>query len=252
MSFELWDRWPEGTSFDRVVIRSTGDYCWKWREFEEWVRRMGADSQLVNPPATALWSADKNYLKELAIKGVPTIPTEFVSFPTVDRVLTAGADLGGKRLILKPVRSAGGRQVALIDGLDTKSAMSALDRTGTQLTVMVQQFHEEIFDGEISLIFIAGEFSHAVMKMPADGSFLTQAHFGGDAEPIKPKDEVLNVALHAMEQVEYPWAFARVDVLPIQGIGPAVVEIELLEPDLFLRFSQEATNRLAQAILGAE
>ena len=55
--------------FDRVALRSPWDYAQRLPEFRAWLDRVAAVTEVVNPPATVLWSLDKRYLRELETRG---------------------------------------------------------------------------------------------------------------------------------------------------------------------------------------
>jgi glutathione synthase/RimK-type ligase-like ATP-grasp enzyme len=115
--------------------------------------------------------------------------------------------------------------------------------------VMVQPFLETLaLDGELSLVFLGGEFSHAVLKRAAAGEFRVQSRYGGTVTRVDPPAEWVTQARSILESVPGPWLYARVDgcILDARFV---LVELEMLEPDLFLNYEPEAPRRFADALL---
>jgi glutathione synthase/RimK-type ligase-like ATP-grasp enzyme len=122
----------------------------------------------------------------------------------------------------------------------------ALAATGE---VMVQPLVESLVrEGEWSLVFLGGEFSHAVLKRPASGDFRVQGHHGGTVERAEPAAEWIEEARSILEAVRGPWLYARVDGCIVDGRF-LLMELEMLEPDLFFGFESTAAPRFARALL---
>lgn len=241
---------PKAQHFDAGIVRSTWDYAWRASVFRGWLESTASTLRLFNPLPTLLWSMDKRYLLELEAGGASTIPTVLTCNPTAGSIRAAADTNGWSDIVMKSVVSAGGRQVARAIATDPPSIMAALEKTGVSSPVLVQPFVPEIDRGEYSLIFLDGAYSHAVLKTPASGAFLVQEHYGGSVKVTQPPADAIAVAERALDLVANPWIYARVDLVVGELSGPMVVEIELLEPDLFLRYADGSAERLAQALLG--
>lgn len=225
---------------DLVVIRTTWDYTHTPTEFVEALRRCAAP--LWNPLEVVEGNIHKRYLLDLAAAGVPVVPT---------RLLVPGAELTGVvgRIVLKPEISAGADGVGLFDATDPAAAahlVSLLERGD----VLLQPYMAEVETGERSLIYLGGEFSHAVHKVPATGDFRVQEHHGGRSEACRPTADELRVADLALAGVRTDLLYARVDLL-VTADGPLLMELELVEPSLFLELDERAPGRLADAIAAA-
>lgn len=230
-----------------VCIRSTWDYHRRWPEFRGWVESFTAHpGRLWNPPATVLWNADKIYLRELAGAGV-TIPRTWW-FEPGERPdwLALVRDAGVGRAVLKPRVSATAHGTYVVEpGRRLSDAEWApLEQSGS----LVQSFVPEIETGECSLVFIEGEFSHAVLKRPIPGDFRVQHDFGGRLEPLAPAVGVRAFAERVLAAVPHAWVYARVDLVDTPR-GPRLMELELIEPDLFLSRAPAAAARLAEALV---
>lgn len=243
-----WDTIEPAASGDRAVcLRSTWDYHRRWTEFRAWIEAFAAAAgRLWNPAPTVLWNADKIYLRELADAGVrmpATIWTEPGTRPSLDRFLD---ERGVRRAVLKPRISATAHGTFLIERGRrlTESEWAPLEATGA----LLQTFVPEIADGEAWLVFIDGTFTHAVLKRPVREEFRVQRDFGGSIEPLEPSRSLRAFAERVLSTVSQAWVYARMDI--VQGAGaPVLMELELIEPDLFFSHCPTAAERLAAALL---
>jgi glutathione synthase/RimK-type ligase-like ATP-grasp enzyme len=246
-----WDEpgidWPR---FDAVVLRSCWDYHQRLTEFRDWLRALDrGGARLWNPADVVRWNLDKTYLRDLRSAGIPVPDTVW---------LDAGAapDLGGlletrswARAVVKPRVS-----LSAHDTWVTDSARAAADQARFAALVrsrgaLVQEFVPEVTaHGELSLMHVAGAFTHAVKKRAGPDDFRVQRQYGGSAEPVAASAVALEGARRALAVVPGPWLYARVDGVERDGRF-VVMELEVIEPELFLVWSSEAAHRFAQAIL---
>jgi len=237
------------SSFDLVLIRSAWDYTERPQEFLAWLRRMEAEEvPLWNPPGLAAWNADKRYLRELGMAGVPVVPTRWVEpgeGVTLPEIMRAA---GWARAVVKPVVSANARDTWTATG--SAADQRRFDELAGRRPVMVQPFLDEIaVEGEWSLVFFGGELSHAALKRPAAGDFRVQEAHGGTTRAARPDAATVAAAAAALDAVPFPWLYARVDGVRIGGAFH-VMELEMLEPSLFLAIDPEgAPARFADAAL---
>ena len=232
-----------------ICLRSTWDYHYRWPEFSAWLDRgEQARARLINPLATVRWNADKIYLRELAAAGVPIPPTIWLAAD--DRITAQGITralkaLGASDGVLKPRVSASafGLERIAPGSVPSASAREVLAVAGG----LIQPFVPEIVThGELSLIFIDGACTHAVRKTAADGEFRVQSDHGGRAAPTEVSDDLVRAARLVLQAVTRPWTFARVDLVE-SATGPLLMELELIEPELFL--TPAAADRLAAALV---
>lgn len=232
--------------YDLAVIRSTWDYFQRLEEFHTVLA--GLQVPLLNSLDTVKWNSHKGYLVQLAAAGVPVVPTSVVPAGTQPEDLP---DLGGAAhrhgFIIKPAVSAGAIGVGRYQARDA-AALAHLRELTAHQDALVQPFVPEVADGEISIQFIDGQYSHAVLKVPAGNDFRVQEHHGGTTSVHQPTDAELAVATAAIAQVAEDLLYARVDLVRTAD-GPWVMELELIEPELFLPTAPGATERLAKAIL---
>ena len=235
--------WEE---FDVTIVRSTWDYHRRLGEFLAWVDRVGALGRLLNIPATLRWNCDKRYLLDLARAGVRIPPT--VWGPEVRSVTETMRERGWREAVVKPTVSASGEgtyRLRVEDGERNEERLRSLRARGD---VMLQPYLPGVErPGERSLVFLGGEYSHAVVRRPK----LAGATGLEEGAPISPDPAERELAGRAVAAVDPVPVYARVDLVPdLEGV-PCVAELELIEPLLYLGAAPGAPDRLAEAILRA-
>jgi glutathione synthase/RimK-type ligase-like ATP-grasp enzyme len=233
-----------------AVIRSTWDYTARHRDFLAWLHAAGAATRVVNPPAVIEWNSHKKYLLELSDGGVPVVPTLLVrAGATIEEQRDALA-ASGDRVVVKPAVSVGalGAMRARADDQQLVEHLAEICRQGD---VLVQPYVESIAtSGESSLLFFDGELSHAVRKLPGAGDYRIHEHLGGSTQPLEPSDAEIAAASRALAQVDVsgPLTYARVDLVQLAD-GPAIMELELIEPYLFLEYAPGSVDQFADALV---
>ena len=242
----------EWSRYAAVVLRSCWDYHLKPDSFLRWISRLEAEGVAVfNAAPLVRWNADKVYLRHLEAKGIGVVPT----FWADDHVHSCEQnpiclkdklrELGWHKAVIKPRISATAHRTLLVSESDAGDAQSHFDdlRPG----VMVQKFMAGVAsEGEWSVIFFAGRFSHAVLKKPRSGDFRVQNDFGGTSRVGDPPANVLAAATQAVYAVDAT-VYARVDGV-VEDSRFHLMELELIEPALFLADHPEAAGRFAEAI----
>jgi glutathione synthase/RimK-type ligase-like ATP-grasp enzyme len=240
-----WDGIDPGREDGVVCLRSTWDYHIRWDEFREWVRGFARPGRLWNPAATVLWNADKLYLRDLASAGVALPRTRWFEPGERPAVAALLEEWGATRAVLKPRVSATafGTHVVTRDRALGDADWAALTRSGCLLQAFVPEIQNR---GELSLVFLDRRFSHAVLKRPGAGDFRVQADFGGTLETTKAAATAVEFGEAALAAAARPWLYARVDLVETAS-GPVLMELELIEPDLFL--TPHAATRLAEGLV---
>jgi glutathione synthase/RimK-type ligase-like ATP-grasp enzyme len=242
---EVWtDPSVDWSGYDAVLLRSVWDYHRRYDEFTAWLALIDkAGVPVLNDSGLVRWNGDKRYLLELRERGVAIVPTQVAAGAGLREVI---GGLTGEEIVIKPTVSASAlhtvRGVAGSPELD--QALNDLP----DLVYLVQPFQDEILtDGEWSLMFIDGEFTHAVVKRPAAGDYRVQEHHGGHSISSEPAPAVLESARTALQAAASTPVYARVDGVVVNGRF-LLMELELIEPYLFLPQSPEATIKLANAV----
>lgn len=238
--------------YDLAVIRSTWDYSWRAEEFAAWVTRCGKVTRLVNPAGVVRWNTDKRYLGELAAAGVPVVPTRYLAPGDAP-------DLPDDReYVVKPTSGAGARYAARYTPADRETALRHLARMHAEgFTAMVQPYMRGIdVTGERALQFFGGRLLHASRKgaVLAPGTAYDAdkvAHPG--LEPWTPTPAEVSVAESALAAVpgDPDLLYARVDLVLGDDGEPRLMELELVEPNLFLGLHPDSVPAVADAILAA-
>ncbi|MGW1888958.1 ATP-grasp domain-containing protein [Streptomyces sp. NPDC002004] len=239
--------------YDLAVIRSTWDYSWRTAEFVAWAERCAARTTLANPAGVVRWNSDKRYLGDLAAAGVPVVPT---------RYLAPGDPLelpdGDGEYVVKPTAGAGARFAARYTAGERETARRQLERMHAEgLTAMVQPYMRRIdAAGERALLFFGGRFLHAIRKgavLASGTAYDAEKVPHPDARPWDPTPGELAVARQALAAVPGTpeLLYARVDLVDGDDGEPLVMELELLEPNLFLGVHPGSLPAVTEAILGA-
>ncbi|MBT8495776.1 MAG: ATP-grasp domain-containing protein [Deltaproteobacteria bacterium] len=239
----VWTR-PRPDSLDGIVIRTTWDYWHRADAFRSWLESL-RDVPVLNSVDTLLWNLDKRYLHELAEAGVTIPRTEFHSDrfelgPTMDRM-----DL--ERVVIKPAISAGGDDTFVVERPAAAAEQHEIDRLTDRGILMVQEFLPEIADGELSLVYLGGEYSHTVRKRAAAGEFRIHVEHGGTVESDSPDQRLIEAADRVVASLPEVPAYARVDGV-VRNDTLVLMELELIEPELFFDYSEGSAQRFAAVI----
>lgn len=238
------------SQFDLVVLRSCWDYHLHGAEFTEWLRSAAGQVCVLNDLDTVLWNQNKFYLQELERRGIEIAPTIFT---------TGSAPIGAAgrlqieswpQIVVKPAVSASAHKTCLMDGMALPTDTELARQMGGG-PFLIQQFIPEIqTHGEISFIYIDGIFSHAVLKRPAAGDFRVQQEHGGSAEAFMPPAALLHQANHIASTAPQvrDSLYCRIDAVARDGTL-VLMELELIEPELFLGLADGAAERFAAAIV---
>lgn len=233
------------SSYRLAMLSSTWDYHERPEEFRRWLRGAAAATRLRNPLELLEWNLDKRYLHELAAAGVPTIPTVWCE-PGGEAAASEEVDrLGWQDVIVKPVIDLGARNLVRIDA-ELVPAMLERFAVPTMLQPYLPSVAEE---GELSLVYIAGKLSHALRKRPARGDFRVQPQYGGTHEGVEPPPGASEIASRAIAAAPQPPLYARVDFLSDSAGALLVIELELIEPALYLDVEPLSAKTLARALL---
>lgn len=245
-----WDAPGEDwAAFDQVVIRSTWDYAERIEEFLAWADDVARVTVLRNPAEVVRWNSDKRYLRWLSDRGVSVLPTTFIE-PGAGAILPDEPDF-----VLKPVVSAGAQDTARYT-LDQRAAaerhLAMLHAAGKP--AMVQPYLPQIAQGERALVFLDGRFSHAIRKGPVlvetgviDNARMPHPDLARH-EPTRAELELAARALAAAPVAAADLLYARVD-MALDGRGePVLMELELIEPNLFLGWAPTGVSHFADAV----
>lgn len=229
--------------FDAVLIRTTWDYFKHYAAFQQWLDQLPIPT--INGQRLLHWNSDKRYLLQLEQQGIAIIPTRITTAQNLSETLAA---LTAREVVVKPSVS-GGAWHTLRGTVGDAAFEQAVKQLPQELDYMVQPFVPEVVhNGEWSLLFFDGHYSHAVLKRAATGDYRVQGMFGGRTEAIEPGAAIIasaQRALTAVAAIGHPdHAYVRVDGVVVDGHF-VLMELEMIEPFLFLAERPDAAERFA-------
>lgn len=235
------DKGASWKQYDAVMIGTAWDYQDNLNAFLSTLKAIASQTRLFNSPGVVKWNSKKTYLRDLAEKGVRTIPTLWFDRVSEDDARAAFDALDTDDLVFK-------RQIgASAEGQHRVRKGAAIPAMPEAM--MAQPFLKTIqSEGEISFIFIGGAFSHAVQKRPSEGDYRIQAIYGGEEAAYEPSQPDLAAAACVIEAVEAPLLYGRVDMLRDEDGLLSLMELELVEPFLYPQQGPELGPRIYAAL----
>ncbi len=230
-------------AFDVCVLRATWDYYRRPDRFKAWLRRAASGSVLCNPLATVLWNMHKRYLLQLAEAGVPIIPTILIQRCDMQSCGSALRQSGWRDVVIKPAVSAASWNTRRfrIDELDHADAF-LLEQVAQRDTLIQPYLPEVESGGEVSIVWIDGQVTHAIAKAP---------RFEGGEECVQPRTvESRHIAFahRSLRAAQLEAVYARIDVVERADGSLVLSELELIEPSLHFNHSPAALRLLVNAI----
>ncbi len=234
-------------AFEGVVLRAAWDYLDDLPAFEAWLAHPALATRLINTAPLLQWNLDKRYLLTLAQQGLPVVPTCYRPAGPGFNLAAFCQDAGWNEVVVKPAVSASGMDTYRLKA-DDHSLDAELGALSAERALLVQPFLPGVLArGEVSIMVMVGEPTHAVRKRARDGEFRVQSNHGGSVEAYQPTEAEWHFARQVVAGSPQRPAYARVDFVQSED-GPLLMELELLEPDLFLRLSPAGTSAFAAAI----
>jgi Prokaryotic glutathione synthetase, ATP-grasp domain len=233
-----------------VVLRTPWDYSRRFGDFMEWARQVDGETRLLNPFPVLRWNGHKGYLLELEAKGVPVVPGALLRMSDPHALVSFSGFSAAAELVVKPAIGAGAN-----GAMKARKEDPALERHLRGILkstdALLQPFVPDVAEsGEVSLVYFDGCYSHAIRKRPAKGDFRVQDQHGGTLHAHEPTSRELAVGSAALAVAPMPTAYARVDLVEWEG-NPVIMELEFIEPELFLRRSPDGLRRFARGLKSA-
>ena len=247
----IWDRM--GGDYDRfqaIVVRSCWDYHLKAEEFSNWTRRVERSKvTLLNSPETVRWNMNKTYLRELEAKGVAIPRTVWIESGGPPDLSAFLVTHGFQEAVVKPVVSLSAYNTWRITAETAAARQELFDQALAEGEMMLQEYVPGVTtEGELSFVFFQDEFAYAVRKIPAPGDFRVQSEYGALHRHFEPSARMVQEATRILALSGQPTTtYARVDVLE-EGDRLLLVELELIDPSLYLEQWGEAPKRFANSI----
>ncbi|WP_448565834.1 ATP-grasp domain-containing protein [Thalassotalea ganghwensis] len=247
--------WSE---FEAVIIRTPWDYQEDPQAFLAVLQEIEqSTAHLENALDIVRWNIDKRYLRELAQLGVKIVPTSWqlarkhVAL-TTDELSQFFADVNQSQIIIKPTVSANADNTFWLTKDNANTQIDNLNEAFSHRDFMVQPFVDSVVkEGEYSLFYFNGHYSHAILKTPKQGDFRVQEEHGGQLSLVTPEQSLLTAAnktLSAIKQLFQTPLYARVDFVRFDN-DFALMEAELIEPSLYFNMDKQSASRFAHAFV---
>lgn len=246
----IWDDpTVDWTKYDVAILKTPWDYHQKIDAFKTWLDTIESlNVRLLNDYKIVRWNLDKHYLQEIIADGFDVIPSAFLPQGWKGDLLPLFESLKTSSIIIKPCISGGSKNTIVVHRQD---AAASIDRVATLLTegdYIVQPLMQEVQNGEWSYIFFNDTYSHTILKKPKAGDFRVQQIYGGTIDTLYPGPEEIAHAATYVEKYAKGCLYVRVDGLMVNGHF-VLMELELIEPFLYLSYGENAVEQYYQAIL---
>jgi hypothetical protein len=236
-------------AFDAVVIRSTWDYWNNVPAFLDTLQAINRQTRLANPLDLVHWNLSKTYMRDLEGKGVGIVPTLWPDAFSPSMLPSFRERLDSPELVVKPVVGANGQDAFRLSPGDPPARLEEIAARFAAKDCLVQAFMPAVIDeGEYSLFYFNGRFSHAILKVPAASEFRSQEEHGAEIRFAVPEDLLRERGRQALATVTPAPLYARIDFVRAPGGDFALMELELIEPSLYLRADPAAPDRFARAV----
>jgi hypothetical protein len=236
-------------SFDAVYICTPWDYPQHHAQFIQVLQNIeDSPAVLVNPLPLVHWTLVKTYLRDLEQRGADIVPSLWQGDFDAGQIDGWFKTLGTDKVIIKPAVGANAHDTYVLQNPLLASTVVHLGSTFRDRAFFVQPFVDNIqAEGEFSLFYFGGEYSHAILKVPKAGDFRVQEEHGGDIQSVQPCAALLAAGQRVLAMVEPQPVYVRADF--VRGIDGRflLMELELIEPSLYLRMDADAAERFAAA-----
>lgn len=229
-----------------VIFRTTWDYFDRFEEWQAWLTLVSGKTRLINPIEMVRWNMDKHYLHNLHSRGINIPETRYIEPGELTSLTSLHKETGWTETILKPCVAGSARHTYRLKPHRLAQHEDIFQELISREAMMLQPFqHDILVHGEISLIVIGGTYTHAVIKKAKTGDFRVQDNFGGSVSLYEPDEEETAFAEKAVAACDWLPAYARVDIIRDNDDQLALIEIELIEPELWFRLKPQAADALA-------
>jgi len=250
ISAEIWDDpLVDWEKYDVALLKTPWDYHQKFDQFKLWLEKIESlNVKLLNDYKIVRWNMDKHYLLEIAAAGFDIIPSIFLKQGWNEELKPLFEKLGSDKIIIKPCVSGGSRNTIILDKNTALADKRRVLNLVSEGDFIVQPLMPQIREGEWSFIFFNGKYSHTIIKRPKTGDFRVQQIFGGTIEIASPDQHYIDHAELYVSRFAKDTLYTRVDGLMVDA-NFILMEIELVEPFLYLSYHPDAVERYFQALV---
>ena len=232
-----------------AVFRSTWDYFDKFSIFQNWLSQVQNKCALINSYEQIKWNLDKHYLQDLKNWSLPIPKSVFINKMSGTKLKDIATNMKWNHIVVKPTVSGAAKNTFQLKDQEIENFQTKCIRLTNEEEFIVQEFQKNIIkSGEIAVMLFGGKYSHAVLKKAKKGDFRVQDDFGGTVETITPSKEIIDLAEKAIKKLNPTPLYCRVDVILNNQNKAVIIELELIEPELWFRFKITAADKLAMYI----
>lgn len=243
------------SQYDAVIVRSTWDYQEHADAFvDKLIEITKHDTVLINPLSLMQWNISKRYLQILQKQGITIIPSVFFDSVAISDIYAQFAHFDTQEIIIKPLISANSDNTFRLDHIGLMTQAGPLSNIFSTTPCVIQPFLDSVInEGEYSLFYFNGEYSHTIKKIPKSGDFRVQEEHGGELITVIPDELQLSTAAKVLAALPEKSLYARVDILRNPGAQKddiwQLMEVELIEPSLYFNMDEASPERFVQATL---
>lgn len=248
-----WRRDVDWDEYELVYICTPWDYQNDVDGFLDVLASIERSSaRLVNRLALVRWNLEKTYLRELEMRGADIVPSRFFDRFDADAVASCFDAYNTGKIVLKPVVGANSDNIFVLTGPLSGDVIGELQRVFARRPFFAQPFVDSVqSEGEYSLFFFGGEYSHAILKKPKAGDFRTQEEHGADILSVEAPADLVDTAQHVLGVINPQPVYVRADFVRGAGDRFLLMELELIEPALYFRTDPASAARFAKALVRA-
>ncbi len=237
------------SGFAAVVLRTPWDYFDRFEAFSRWLDGLQSHPRVINDLEALRWNSDKHYLAELEAAGLPIVPTVFVERGEGRSLEDAARALGTEALVFKPTVSGAAFETYRVRPGTVGEYTARFSALTAERAMMVQPFMASVLErGEVTVVAMQGQPTHGLVKRAKAGDFRVQDDHGGTLHDHVATAEELAVARQAIAAAPHAPLYGRVDLVRDDSGQPTVMELELIEPELWFRRHPPAAAKLARAL----
>ena len=246
----FWDnpsyKWQETKS---LLFRTVWDYFERFDEFWEWLEQVKTKTRLINSYELIKWNIDKHYLRDLKNNGIQVVPTYFADRENNISLQEIANSKDWKHIVIKPAISASAFNTYKITNDEIEQKEQLFHELLQTHDMLVQPFFPTISElGEASLMVFGGKFTHAILKKAKAGDFRVQDDFGGTVHDYNPTQEEIKFAEKVFQSCTSLPIYGRVDIVWDSNKHIYLSELEIIEPELWIRNRPESANKIAEAV----
>ena len=232
-----------------VLFRTIWDYFERFDEFWTWLQKINTKTKLINSFNLIEWNIDKHYLKDLHSQGITVVPTYFVDKGSNVKLQEISKNKGWKDIVIKPAISASAFKTYKILEEDKDNNEELFNSLIFERDMLVQPFFTTISTlGEASLMVVDGKFTHAILKKAKPGDFRVQDDFGGTVQDYTPTEKEINFAEQVFKACKTKPIYGRVDIVWDNNKNFFLSELEIIEPELWIRNYPKSAEKIAEAV----